>query len=224
MTVISDHQLIASLLAKPNAPHLLKEVEQQLNEERERRLQFYNDITEQQKAEFINGEIIIHSPVIKAHNDVTTNLLMLLKPFIIKDKLGFVGFEKIMIALTRNDYEPDLCFFNKEKAQHFKKDQNLFPAPDFVVEVLSKSTAGNDRGVKFNDYQMHEVMEYWLVHPTETYVEQYVLNEQKQYELLLKASEGNIENKAIKGFKIPIVAMFDEAANMKALREIMKVS
>lgn len=222
MPVIPDHQLIASLLAKPNAPHLLKEVEQQLDKEREKRLQFYNEITEQQKAEFINGEIIIHSPVIKAHNDASGLLLNLLSNYVRKNKLGFVGYEKIMIALTRNDYEPDICFFNNDKAQHFKKDQSLFPAPDFLVEVLSKSTTANDRGVKFNDYQAHGIMEYWLVHPTQNYVEQYVLNNQKQYELLLKAGEGNIKSKAIEGFKIPIAAMFDEAANMKALGEMMK--
>ncbi|MEY4539280.1 MAG: hypothetical protein RLZZ306_1037, partial [Bacteroidota bacterium] len=29
-------------------------------------------------------------------------------------QLGFVGIEKIMITLTRNDYEPDICFFKKE--------------------------------------------------------------------------------------------------------------
>lgn len=221
MTVISDNQIIESILSKPNAPNLLKDVQQQLNDECKRRVQFYNDITEQEKAEFINGEIIIHSPVKKAHNDVGKMLLKLLDTYIVKNKLGFLGNEKIMISLTRNDYEPDLCFFKKEKSQNFKPDQSLFPAPDFVVEVLSKSTEANDRGVKFNDYQAHGVMEYWLIHPTKEYVEQYFLNENNTYELFLKANNGNIESKAVNGFKIPIAAMFDEAINMETLTEIM---
>jgi len=223
MTVIPDEKLIADLLAKPNAPHLLTTMQQQLEAERKRRLQFYNDITEQQKVEFINGAIIIHSPVKKAHNDAGKMLLTLLNPYIIKNKLGFLGYEKIMIALTRNDYEPDLCFFNQQKAQHFKADQSLFPAPDFIVEVLSKSTEANDRGIKFSDYEAHNVMEYWLIHPTKKYVEQYILSESGEYELKLKASEGNIESLAVKGFKIPIASIFNETINMQILEEIIKI-
>ena len=72
-----------------------------------------------------------------------------------------------MISLTRNDYEPDICYFNKEKSQHFTDDQLLFPAPDLVVEVLSKSTEQTDRTIKFKDYENHNVLEYWIIHPIE---------------------------------------------------------
>lgn len=222
MSVIPDHQLVATILSSPNAPNLVKEVQQKLVDECKKRLQFYNDITEQQKAEFINGEVVIHSPVKKADNDVSGLVLNLLSNYVRKHNLGFLGYEKILISLTRNDYEPDICFFKKEKSQNFEPDKSLFPAPDFVLEVLSKSTESNDRGIKFNDYQNHSVLEYWLIHPTKEYVEQYLLNESKQYELFLKASEGNIESKAIKGFKTPIAAMFDKAVNMEALAQIMK--
>jgi Uma2 family endonuclease len=126
-----------------------------------------------------------------------------------------------MIALSRNDYKPNLCFFGNEKAKNFKAGQSLFPAPDLVVEVLSKGTARNDRGVKFEDYQAHDVMEYWLIHPTQKTVEQYRLTKNKTYELILKASEGMIECKAVKGFQIPIEAIFDNSENMKALVKII---
>ena len=36
-----------------------------------------------------------------------------------------------MITLTRNDYEPDICFFKKEKSDDFVENQTLFPAPDY---------------------------------------------------------------------------------------------
>jgi Uma2 family endonuclease len=38
-------------------------------------------------------------------------------------------------------------------------------APDFVVEVLSPSSAKNDLVAKFNDYQRAGVGEYWIVNP-----------------------------------------------------------
>lgn len=40
-------------------------------------------------------------------------------------------------------------------------------APDWVVEVLSPSTAGKDQIEKRRIYERHGVLEYWLVHPTD---------------------------------------------------------
>ena len=36
----------------------------------------------------------------------------------------------------------------------------IFPARDFVVEILSKSTAKKDKGIKHQDYAAHEIREY----------------------------------------------------------------
>lgn len=38
-------------------------------------------------------------------------------------------------------------------------------APDWIVEVLSPSTAGHDQIIKRQLYERHRVQEYWLVHP-----------------------------------------------------------
>lgn len=38
-------------------------------------------------------------------------------------------------------------------------------APDWVVEVLSPSTAGHDQIKKLQLYERHGVLEYWLIHP-----------------------------------------------------------
>ncbi len=38
-------------------------------------------------------------------------------------------------------------------------------APDFVVEIISPSTAGKDQIQKVTLYEKHGVKEYWLVHP-----------------------------------------------------------
>jgi Uma2 family endonuclease len=40
-------------------------------------------------------------------------------------------------------------------------------APDFVVEVLSPSTAGHDMVLKRRTYELAGVREYWLIHPTD---------------------------------------------------------
>jgi Uma2 family endonuclease len=135
-------------------------------------------------------------------------------------QLGFVGYEKVMTSLTRNDYEPDLVFFGIEKADKFVKGQWKYPVPDFAVEVLSDSTESRDRGIKKNDYEAHGVEEYWIIDPVEETVEQYFL-QNGQYKLHLKLDQGLIESIVIKGFAIELRAIFDEKANLEALRQLL---
>ena len=208
------------ILEMPNAFLLVDKVKSRLEDEQKRRRHFYEIVEENKKMEFINGEIVFHSPVKLQHNDATFLLGMLLKAFVNKNKLGFVGIEKIMVSLTRNDYEPDLCFFGNAKAKDFNSKQVQFPAPDFVVEVLSDSTAKNDRETKFQDYAAHGVGEYWIVDSEKQTVEQYFL-QNEQYELLLKAKDGAIESVVLPEFRIPIRAIFDEVENLTALTNLI---
>lgn len=214
--------LVNTILAQPEAKLIVDQVNECLAEEQKKRQEFYELIDEDTKAEFVNGEIYYHSPVKKEHNDAAGLLHNLLKVYVMKHQLGYVGYDKIMVSFTRNDYEPDLCFFNQEKAQHFQKGQMHFPAPDLAIEVLS-SNEKHDREVKFHDYQEHGVPEYWIIDPAAETLEQYVLKEEK-FKLKLKASEGHVQSIVVEGFRIPIPAVFNEQENLKALAYIMQNS
>ena len=50
-------------------------------------------------------------------------------------------------------------------------------APDWVVEVLSPSTAAHDQIAKRRVYERAGVREYWLVHPTDRTVTVYLLKD-----------------------------------------------
>jgi Uma2 family endonuclease len=215
-----SNRLISEILKEPDAYFLLQEAHIALEDEKVRRIAFYNDITEQEKVEFINGEIIIHSPVMKRHNTASLLLARLMSIYADIHQLGFVGIEKIMITLTRNDYEPDICFFKKVKSDDFVEKQTLFPAPDFIIEILSEGTKKRDRGVKFKDYQAHGIEEYWIIDPDHQTVEQYHL-EEDEYELILKSSEGNIKSFVLTDFQIPIQSVFDEITNIETLKKLM---
>jgi len=189
--------------------------------EQEKRDQFYEQITEQQKAEFINGEIIVHSPVKIEHTIVGKFLLQVMDIYVRLNDLGFVGYEKMLISLTRNDYEPDICFWNKEKSANFRRGQMRFPAPDFIAEILSPSTAENDRNIKFTDYAAHGVSEYWIIDPAYRIVEQYLIDKAR-YRLIEKTDSGILTSHAVKDFSVPVLALFDEVENLEALRKMMK--
>lgn len=213
--------VIDELLQEPALPLLLQRLQAILAQEQERRQYFYDVITEEQKAEFINGEIVVHSPVKLRHNSVSLSVAQLLRAYVMTHELGYVAHEKLLITLTRNDYEPDVCFFGQTKAQQFLPDQMKFPAPDLAVEVLSPSTAANDHGLKFRDYAIHGVTEYWIVDPTTEMVEQYVL-QGEAYELQIKSNSGDLQSIAVAGFTIPIRAIFDEKVNLATLRQLVQ--
>ena len=201
------NELLLELREHPDVVLLMREVQEILSRESEKRKEFRELIHENTKAEFINGEIIHHSPVMRRHWKSVGNLCAKLHSYVNAHGSGELGSEKVMISLTRNDYEPDIMFFSKEKAENFSDEQLLFPAPDFVVEVLSNSTAKIDRNEKFVDYAAHGVAEYWIVDPENHIVEQY-LNKDGRFDLFQKLHKGSIESSVIQGFSIELTEIF----------------
>lgn len=175
------------------------------------------------KAEFINGEIVVHSPALDRHTAAVGNLHRLLSTYVDSRDLGLVRMEKALVELTRNSYDPDVCFWGLEKAAVIGDDQLYYPAPDLVAEVLSKSTKKHDRETKFEDYAAHGVTEYWLVDPIRHQVEQYRIDaDTAEYELVAKFSiKDTINSFAVAGFSIPVRAIFDKTANLAALRTLL---
>lgn len=221
MTLVLDRDL-KLLLDSPRLPFIARRIDAVLADEKRRRREFYAQIDENDKAEFINGEVIMHSPVRLRHNSASGNLYRLLSSYVAMRRLGYVGFEKIMVSLTRNDYEPDICYFGPAKAAAFTPDQMRFPAPDLVVEVISESTEHNDRAVTFDDYAAHSVQEYWIIDPDADTLEQYHLAEgEDSYRMVIKAMTGQVRSFAIPGFEIPVRAVFDPEINQAALQALL---
>lgn len=211
---------INQILEMPNAALLAERLQIALQEEQENRRHFYEIIEEDKKMEFINGEIIFQSPAKLRHTKSIKLLTKLMDTYVEKNDLGFVGSEKMLISLTRNDYEPDICFFEKAKSNNFKSDQMQFPAPDLAVEVLSPSTEKFDRETKFQDYAAHGIREYWIIDPENEFIEQYFL-QAEEYELLLKAKDGTIESLVLPNFRTQIRAVFDEKLNLEELKRMI---
>ncbi|MDA1138091.1 MAG: Uma2 family endonuclease [Planctomycetota bacterium] len=211
---------IEFLRHSPRLPQILSLLQRQMEEERELRQKFYEEMTPEQKIEFIDNEVILHSPVRFRHLDVTKLILKLIDTYVDIHDLGTVQSEKCLCVFPRNDYEPDIVFFGSEKTADLLSDTLKFPVPDFVVEVLSTSTEERDRGVKFEDYAINGVGEHWIVDADESVIEQYVLRA-GEYDLKLKSSSGRLQSEVIEGFNARVEALFDRKANREALRSMM---
>lgn len=208
---------IEELSHSPRLPEVVEALSRKLQEEREKRNRFYQEMTPEQKIEFIDGEVVMHSPAKNIHLDITSNTTNLILNYVALHKLGTVKVEKCLVVFPRNDYEPDLVFFGPEKSATLDDDTMRFPVPDFVVEVLSASTEKNDRGVKFEDYAANGVAEYWIIDPDKKVLEQYLL-EDETYNLALKAPAGPVSSTVIPGFRCEIEAFFDDHKNLEAIQ------
>jgi Uma2 family endonuclease len=213
-------KLLEPLLASPGLPHYVQELREVLAREHVLRQKFYEEITEQQKAEFINGQVVLHSPVQRRHSLASDYLFKLLSTHVDHNDLGWVGHEKLLVSLTRNDYEPDIAFWNAARAMDFAGDQMKFPAPDFIAEVLSASTEKTDRGIKSEDYGAHGVREYWLVDPQREQIEKHLLKG-RRFVAAGTFRRGNIASHVIAGFTVPVGAVFHREANLRALRRLL---
>ena len=76
----------------------------------------------------------------------------------------------------KNYLEPDMivvCDKNKIK------EDGCYGTPDFVIEIISKSTKARDYGIKTLKYRNSGVKEYWIVDPVREIVLTYWFEDRK---------------------------------------------
>ncbi len=93
---------------------------------------------------------------------------------------GEVVIAPMDVYLDEDIVEPDVFWVSGANSKcKLGSDGYWYGAPDLVVEVLSPSTAGRDRGKKFELYQKYGVREYWLIDTDAKFIEVYVLAGEK---------------------------------------------
>ncbi|MEM7010097.1 MAG: Uma2 family endonuclease [Verrucomicrobiota bacterium] len=216
--------ILEPILTSPLMPNYLKELNAAAESEAARRKRFYKELTGEEKAEFINGEVIFQSPTTIEHTKINSRIENLMANFVrLNCPKAEVLQEKALISLTRNDYEPDLSYFSAATATEFTPKQMQFPAPDLAIEILSNSTKNRDTGIKFDDYAAHGVIEYWIVDPYEETIEQFIIGEGDKFKLHKKLRRSDkIVCRVIAGFDCPLEAFFDDNANLSELKRIIE--
>ncbi|MCC7420753.1 MAG: Uma2 family endonuclease [Planctomycetaceae bacterium] len=207
-------------MRSPKLRLYVDELTECLRIEEQARWKFREELNDDVRAEFINGEVFVHSPARYLHTEVVGHIARVLSTYVLKHELGSISTEQALVEMTRNDYAPDICFWGREKLALLKPDTMLCPAPDLICEVLSPSTERHDRGVKFEDYAAHGVGEYWLVDADQRLIEQYHLQDGR-YEKGEVVREGFITSRVVRGFRMPVAAAFDPKVNLEALQAIL---
>lgn len=113
------------------------------------------------KTELIDGKIFMMSPRPRVeHATVCTNIASEFRSYL-KGKTCRAFCDGVDVFLDENNrFVPDtMIVCNPDIIKH----DGIHGAPDLVVEVLSKTTAKNDRSKKKYTYAKYSVKEYWIV-------------------------------------------------------------
>ncbi|MBA2449155.1 MAG: Uma2 family endonuclease [Chloroflexi bacterium] len=155
--------------------------------------------------EVIDGRLYVSPPPILVHQNASGVLYFYLVQHVRQWRLGGkVYAAPVGVVLDdENGLQPDLVYISRERAG-ILAERGIEGAPDLVVEILSPSTRGRDRGIKMRRYAAAGVSYYWVVDPRTRTLEEYLLVEQG-YELVGSHGPGSIFRPALfPGLEIPI--------------------
>ncbi|MEM9932284.1 MAG: Uma2 family endonuclease [Bacteroidota bacterium] len=140
--------------------------------------------------ELIRGKIFLMSPAPGlSHQRISSNLHRIIANHFFQQKcqVFHAPFDvRLPLAATQEAYDqvdtvvqPDICVVCDEAKLD---EKGCAGAPDWIIEIISPSTASKDLTEKFELYQSSGVKEYWIVYP-EGSVYAYALDEKGKYEL-----------------------------------------
>ncbi len=165
-----------------------------------------------QKAELINGEMIMTPPPFYEHERLQSFLFQVIGLFVSRFDLGEVLGSRMAVYISdEQTYEPDLLFVSKARV-HIITRKKLLEAPDLIVEILSPTTARHDRGVKLENYARGGVRELWLIDPYGPAGTQFY---QRRGENLVEIApvDGLIFSNTLPNFKLKTAWLWPDAEN-----------
>lgn len=134
--------------------------------------------TAEERLEYRNGEIFVMSGGTANHSAIAVNFIIYLG-FLLRDTdLRIYGSDmRIWIPEFNCGTYADLLVINGEPEFNDNRTDEILN-PLLIVEVLSPSTQGYDRGEKFRKYRsIPSLREYLLISQSEPYIEHYSRSE-----------------------------------------------
>lgn len=160
--------------------------------------------------ELINGQLVKkYSPSIQ-HQRISRKIGGALDNYANQTQSGEMFYAPLDVVLDdNNSYHPDIFFIKNERSFILDaKEQVVIGAPDLVVEILSKSTAVYDKGVKKDNYEKNGVREYWLIDPRNKSVEIYALIQQRYQLVTYQEETGTLSSIVLEGFILDLEQLF----------------
>lgn len=161
--------------------------------------EFLDFCDEDTKAEFVDGEVIVHSPASIKHVNIQMFVSWLVKLFVAKGRVGQVFGENFQVQLRPGLRRvPDLIFVSKDNNVTITNTE-IQGAPDLVLEIVSPDSVDRDWRDKFHEYERAGVKEYWIIDPNNQRFEIYCLSDQGKYQAQ-RPEKGLLKSQILPGF------------------------
>ena len=175
-----------------------------------------NEMDDDNRYELIDGELYLLAAPRPAHTIISSSLLARIHNFLGKgpcqvfhapaDVYLFNQPEDSGDAIT-TIVQPDLFVICDPRQIG---ERGFFGPPKLAVEILSPSTAGMDRFVKYHQYQRAGVEEYWIVDPKNKIVSIYPLTDGLYGAGEAFSSLQTLRSETFPGLEIPLQEIFPE--------------
>jgi Uma2 family endonuclease len=181
--------------------------------------QFLEWLDEDTWAEWVDGEVILMSPVNDEHQSLAMYLKVMMGFYVNSRGLGTVLDEPFQMKSGPNlpGRSPDILFVSAER-QHLIQRHFLNGPADLVVEVISPESRARDRGEKYYEYEQAGVREYWIIDPERKQVEFYVLSEKGIYQPAFVGHEGEYRSAAIEGFWLRVEWLWERPPMLEVIK------
>ena len=163
-------------------------------------------------AEIVNGELVVQPRPNLPHTRATSDLNGLLAgPFRFGNggPGGWILLFEPRLRFGSEIRVPDLAGWRKERWMDLPQKGPIPLVPDWICEVLSASTAADDRTVKRALYAQHRVRHLWLLDPETHTLEVYRLEERGW---LLASSHGEddrVRAEPFEAFELDLSQLWD---------------
>ncbi len=186
--------------------------------------EFWQWAPDTQKAELIDGVMIVHSPASFIHENLFGFLFSLLRSYVEEHQLGIVLGSRTAVELAPDQvYEPDILFVRQARSG-LVQAKGLSGAPDLVVEILSAGTASHDRGAKFRGYERAGVTELWLIDPYGPAGTEFYRLQETHYIPVEPEANGILRSVAITGFWIDVNWLWPQAGFIPIREALRRIS
>lgn len=109
---------------------------------------------------------------------------------------------------STNVLQPDIVVFSAARRHVVELDAPIQEPPDVAVEVISPSTATNDRGRKLRMFERFGVPEYWILDPGRERIEVRTLQEGCYLEPASAGRGGRFSSPVLAGFSCDVDSLF----------------
>ncbi len=145
----------------------------------------YMNTPEEERIEIIDGKVYNMAPPNRVHQEISSFLTLKIGMYLqgktcklYAAPFGVFLGEEHQSLKERHCVEPDISIIcDKTKLI----EQGCLGSPDFIIEIVSKSTGSHDYIRKLHLYNKFGVKEYWIVNPLNKSVSVYVQGDNGEF-------------------------------------------